>query len=1609
MTRSRLGARGVAGLILLIGSALFGLTARSEADDPADKPAPAEAARPAVEAQAPKDAEQKPAAEKKPAADQKAAADVPAPPDKPETAKPAPDNPLSNLLRGLFGGRGGGRSAEGARDDDGSGNSIGGDETDKRAPHDAEQFALLQKAAAQMRGQNWAQALEILEFLLDRSENSTIRLNTGRRVPLAEEANRLLSRLPEEFRERYRVQHGPAAQQLLAEATAAGDPRRLAVVATRYFHTQAGYEAANRLGSLHFDRGEFGLAARWFNLLMESEAPLTRDASWRLKAVFALRAAGRESASDRLLSELTPRDGKQEYEIGGARSNPRDWLERFRDWKQNPLPPLEEWPVFGGSATRAAVAKGGEPLLLSRWRRPVTESHPLMTQIESLEEDLSDQGRATIPSLFPLMVDDRIIYRTLRGVQVLDASTGEPLWETREGISAERLLLGIQPEDDFEGGGLGGRRRFNAFNFNVQSADFFGGSVDAHPLAGLLFRNGAYGVLASDGQQLFVIEDHAVLSRQQAYYGSDFEPEGNDPYRRSWSTNRLVAYDLKSGRPTWSVGGAAMNEPFDLPLAGTYFLGAPLVDDGELLVVAEREGRISLLALDPATGATRWSQLIAYADTKIERDLARRWWTAQVSAGSGVIICPTTVGWLVGIDRLNHSVLWTQRYTPPSDPHQAADNRMQGEAMLAYSELNTQWCPAAPAIVGNRVVYTPAEEPTLVCLDLFDGTIVWQEPKGEDGLYLAGVFDDRVVVVGRSSISARGLADGKQLWELSLADADGVPSGVGVATSGRYHLPLSSGQLWSIDLAKGSVASKSYLPAGEKPLGNLALYRGMFLSLAAQALTSFDQREAVEREIREAKERNPHDPEALLREADIHRVERRFDEALASLRAIRPEDVNASLRPRYHSAMLECLSAVVRADFQKGERELEELAALVDAPDERRALERLRAERLEARQEFAAAFELLLGVAEAERDANVISGETAGLLVDSDVWLAGKLADLWERMPAEARARFEARLEKSAQAASSAGVAERERVHRVFGFHASSGAVRRQLVEDYAAAGQLVRAENLLLQIARRGEPEAAVSALERLGRLLREAELPEDAELAYRDLAQRFPDARVSGDRTGRQLYDELQKSNAFAPAAEPRPNTWGDVDLRLERTGSGYLTQHVQELETGGERIPFFRNHRLQVDERRQRLEILGARDESQHWLLPLRSALRPLQGDQVVASTAGHLLLVMYGDVLHCLSPVDRKVLWTRVLDARNTGSGYYRVPQRQNPQPLRIGSSLLSRNSLLHLGNGNGMLAAANSGCICLYGRREISVLDPLTGDVRWTLENVLPDAVVFATEEMVFVLPPSRVSAAAYRASDGRPIESGDFVSLLSKMVAIVDGGLVITESERAGGILGLAAGRTVVRLYDPVTRKNVWNKSFPGGTNFSLLDGDRLVCLEASGIPSVVDLVTGEQRTFAAGVSVDELKARADFYALADRDQLYFVANSRRRGGDYFYPEGFTSLPANGSVYAFDFATGQLLWKQSVASQNLVCQFVHHTPALLFASRTMVRNPNRRGSRHWSLSLVALDKRTGRKLIDTQLPSYSGFRTLDLNMAERFIEFRSHNQRVRLLAVERGG
>src|SRR5262249_39812629 len=139
--------------------------------------------------------------------------------------------------------------------------------TDPRAPYDRKGADWLRKAASHAQANEWKPALELLQRVTEQPEDSLYRTDSGQWVSLHAEADRLRGEAPAEALADYRTQYGGLARQLLNAALRSGDLPAIGRVAKGFFHTDAGYQAADRLASLHLDRGEFVMAAHWFTAL----------------------------------------------------------------------------------------------------------------------------------------------------------------------------------------------------------------------------------------------------------------------------------------------------------------------------------------------------------------------------------------------------------------------------------------------------------------------------------------------------------------------------------------------------------------------------------------------------------------------------------------------------------------------------------------------------------------------------------------------------------------------------------------------------------------------------------------------------------------------------------------------------------------------------------------------------------------------------------------------------------------------------------------------------------------------------------------------------------------------------------------------------------------------------------------------------------------------------------------------------------------------------------------------------------------------------------------------------------------------------------------------
>ena len=131
---------------------------------------------------------------------------------------------------------------------------------------------------------------------------------------------------------------------------------------------------------------------------------------------------------------------------------------------------------------------------------------------------------------------------------------------------------------------------------------------------------------------------------------------------------------------------------------------------------------------------------------------------------------------------------------------------------------------------------TPPDGNELHCLSLRDGSLLWKV-KREDDLYLAGIFGDKAILVGRENLRALALTDGTQVWKCFAPTA----MSRGARTATALYLPIRTdggkNQLLDIDVEKGEVRARIALT--EQDAGNLVLTRGVLLSQSPTSVTSY--------------------------------------------------------------------------------------------------------------------------------------------------------------------------------------------------------------------------------------------------------------------------------------------------------------------------------------------------------------------------------------------------------------------------------------------------------------------------------------------------------------------------------------------------------------------------------------------------------------------------------------------------------------------------------------------------------------------------------------------------------------------------------------------------
>lgn len=675
-----------------------------------------------------------------------------------------------------------------------------------------------------LKEEAWGEAAYLLQGLLDHPDDVLVSVKRASKdggevtvwTGIRGEAERLLRALPADGREFYETRYAPRSKALLAEARQHGDMNRVAEIARRYPATPAGGEATLLLAVHHLDRARYHLAAVCFaRLLGGRDAASLAPAAW-FQAALAFRRSGdgprARQAWDRFTS-LAP---------NGVRVGDRDLsLSVLR----------KELDAMDSVAAFSPPNVERYPGLESRWCLPTAYDNFTRGWIQTAGAQQEGRSQPVVPALCPLPSGDRVIFRSHRGVHAVNVSTGREAWDTPLTWSMDQMAS---------------QRRFAMF-----LETWVSGYFEYSPHA--VFENSVIGTLTCDGSRVFAVDDLAVPP-----YRSNYRPPGRWRQEQAWPEygaglteaayhNRLVALDAATGQRLWDAGGFA-EDPDDGELLGAYFLGPPLPIDGRLYGVMEKNSELLLICLDTASGALVWKQPLAFAPTRLLLDPGRRLQASRPVFSQGVLVCATNAGVVLGVDLVTPALLWAYPYRTQSLTQSMPTYERRGRSSPA--QVIAEWKAPTTVVDGDRVVFTAADEASIHCLSLRDGSLLWRQDRARDDLWLAGLFANRLLVVGRRGCRAIDVANGRQLWQVET----GQPTGQGVARGPTYYLPLKENAaeqpatICAINLEKGQIVGR--VPAKDNP-GNLFFHNGELLSQSASAVIAYTREKEKPKEERE--------------------------------------------------------------------------------------------------------------------------------------------------------------------------------------------------------------------------------------------------------------------------------------------------------------------------------------------------------------------------------------------------------------------------------------------------------------------------------------------------------------------------------------------------------------------------------------------------------------------------------------------------------------------------------------------------------------------------------------------------------------------------------------
>ena len=364
----------------------------------------------------------------------------------------------------------------------------------------------------------------------------------------------------------------------------------------------------------------------------------------------------------------------------------------------------------------------------------------------------------------------------------------------------------------------------------------------------------------------------------------------------------------------------------------------PLPLGGKLYAIADVKDEIRLLVLDAITGNLLWSQALAAVKLPIDQDPVRRLAGVSPSYSDGALVCPTGGGSVVAVDLATHALRWGYLYERPDMLNR---NSRSGITQVQMQFMNPtgpvpRWRDGAAIISEGRVLLTPAEADMLYCLDLADGKPCWNAQRRGEHLYIACVHEGKVVLVGRNTVDAVTLKDGKDAWGGRSIELPAQVTGHGCYCGKKYLVPLSDDTVVTIDLDEGKIVATAKPHHNHTP-GNLVCSKGLVISQGLDGVEVYYQLHTAERKSERLLAADPADTIGLTLRGELLLNEGKWSEAIGVLRRVFAHDEELDTHVRTQELLRDALLDGLREDFAAVHPFAVELEKLFDEPQQKAA------------------------------------------------------------------------------------------------------------------------------------------------------------------------------------------------------------------------------------------------------------------------------------------------------------------------------------------------------------------------------------------------------------------------------------------------------------------------------------------------------------------------------------------------------------------------------------------------------------------------------------------------------------------------------------------------